>query len=295
MSDDGSRQVTDDFRQWWDSLPRPKRRRGKCVRFRLSKLEVLLIRVGLGRIAASYEIVTRTGGLPHDHFPFRILRPRNFDLGEFDLVIMQTTVRVSSLIDSIGDDGGRLRLDVFDLAACILAVRVSLKRVRHGHAQPCCDDQATATKNLIAKLERYRKRAKRAFIADWDVTAYRETHSRWKKYVRWVRVHFLYCGCGRPRFPNSRRRYQLMLKEWMAIAREGLQFRGRPVPPDIELKRIVRLALADCRRGRTGFRPQDILHNHDLGGSYLADFIRDRYRPCQIPAPPEDDLAAMFQ
>ena len=81
----------------------------------------------------------------------------------------------------------------------------------------------------------------------------------------------------------------------MAIAREGLQERGRQIPPDAELKRFMRLALRESRRLRVNFPPKYLLRNRDFGRGYLADFVRDRYKPCQVAPMTDAELAAMFK
>jgi hypothetical protein len=293
MSDDGSRYPTEDFLEWWQSLPRNRPPSANpTVRLRLSASEAGIVRNGLRYIASNYHVLT-AGYSPSGYVPW-YHQPQPFDPGEFNRSLMTGIVHLHAILNGLFETGGRVRLDAFTAAAAILAVRVALRKIPPAGVQGVSNDAKKYAKQLLSKLEKYRKRAKRAFIARSGCPAYAEAATRWKRFLRWVRVTLL--GTGRwPKCAHRRRVFQLMLKEWMEIARSGLQSYGRPVPPNPELKRLIRLALAYCRRGRTGFRPQDILRNHDLGESYLADFIRDRYAPCQVRVSTEDDLAAMFQ
>ena len=58
----------------------------------------------------------------------------------------------------------RLRLDPLELAACALGARITEMQVRHGHVEAWLPDHKIASEKLLARLERLRKRAKRACI-----------------------------------------------------------------------------------------------------------------------------------
>ncbi len=67
-----------------------------------------------------------------------------------------------------------MRLDCYQLAACMVAARHVRVMIRHGHLQPWLKDHDKSTDRLVEKLERYRRRARRLYEKDRGVEAYRE-------------------------------------------------------------------------------------------------------------------------
>jgi hypothetical protein len=243
-------------------------------------------------VLSSYRVFN-AGYSPADYVPWYVRR-QPFDPGEYDAKDMENLVQVRASLDAIAHTGGRVRLDAFGVAAAVLGVRAALRKVRSAGIESAPTQSKIRVKKLLSKLEKYRKRAKRAFIARSGRAEYASARTRWKRFLRWVRVTLL--GTGRwPTCAHRRLIFQLMLKEWMAIAREGLLELDRPIPPEPELKRFMRLALRESRRRRVNFSPKYLLRDRDFGRGYLADFVRDRYKPCQVAPLTDAELAAMFK
>jgi hypothetical protein len=91
----------------------------------------------------------------------------------------------------------RVRLDLIDLSLCLIAARVLPRLVKHGHAAPPRTDYLAASRRLVRQLENWRKRAKRSCIRTLGIGQYRDLHSRWARFGRWLQRISLFCMCGR--------------------------------------------------------------------------------------------------
>ena len=175
---------------------------------RLSRAEAKLIRVGLKQIVAAHKFYERHGQTPGMHLRALYPGPRP-DGGEFNQHHMSVLRRALVKLEAVSGAPKRLQMDSFELAACALGVRVTARQVQHGHLKAWRADHKAATQKLLTKLERYRKRAKRAFIRIRGRKNYTKEHRQWEQFVRWVRASLVYCRCGRTRFPGLKRRREM--------------------------------------------------------------------------------------
>jgi len=242
------------------------------VRLRLTATEALIITRGLFLIQQRHQIFAYTGKTPCC-FPYHMFQERHLAVPAgcpFGISFLLSAAR--KMLSN--KNGGRLSLTGFELAAVLLGVRVTIKYVRHGHVQPTWNHQCDSGKRLIRKLERYRKRAKRLFIRRYGRDAYATAAQEWNQTVRWVRVHYLGCRCVRQR-GFLRKVLRMLVDDGVAVAKVGLAIRQKPVPGAKEMRRLVRLAFAETRRGRHHFGVMEVL-NQEFGKTYLADFIIER-------------------
>src|SRR5881397_981993 len=118
---------------------------------RLSRREAKLIRIGLFSISIGDDL-WRARGSP-SYSPSRMLfLPCRKDEGEYSAEYLATISRVIVSATFTGQSR-RLRLDSFELAACILGLRVSETQVRHAHTQGWLRNHTAASKKLLSKLE----------------------------------------------------------------------------------------------------------------------------------------------
>src|SRR5437870_1078774 len=97
--------------------------------FRLSHREAALIRPGLMAIRTGYDLWRETGSPSCS--PAKMLFQRTgVDEGEYDAKYLATVCRVI-VATTFPGRSGRLKLDCFELAACLLGVRVTETLVRH--------------------------------------------------------------------------------------------------------------------------------------------------------------------
>jgi hypothetical protein len=85
----------------------------------------------------------------------------------------------------------KIRLDVFELAAAAFALRIRESPKALGSIPSSPDD----LKRLKKKVETYRKRAKRATVANSGKARYQTGAERWKQFVAWSRYNLLYFSC----------------------------------------------------------------------------------------------------
>jgi hypothetical protein len=169
-------------------------------------------------------------------------------------------------------------MDSFELAACALGARVTATQVQHGHLKAWRTDHKAATQRLLAKLERYRKQGKRAFIRIRGRKNYTKEHRQWEQFVRWVRANLVYCRCGRTRFPGLKRRREMILKDWRESVRRELPGFGLEVPSESELRDLVRRALRSARRVQRRLSLRNHKENRALLNDHIWAFIARRCR-----------------
>ena len=89
-----------------------------------------------------------------------------------------------------------------------------------------------------------------------------------------MRNHFLRCGCNcRIWSPGLRNHFRRIVSEYRGFAIKGLMQLRADIPPETELHRLIRLALAYIRRDRTDFGVRTLLEHPDFAAKFLAEFI----------------------
>jgi hypothetical protein len=174
----------------------------------------------------------------------------------------------------------RLCLDAFEIAACMLGARVGEMVCRHGHFKPCPPKYKLLTDRLLTKLERLRKRGRRAYIRIYGEATFVEASHAWQQHVRFVRAFFLFCTCNRqwPLAAGVCRR--LLQVEWISYFRDELSELGLEVPPEPELRNLVRRALRMGRRTIRGYGRTWAHENHDVLHERIRTFVVKR---CTLP------------
>lgn len=242
----------------------------------LSAAEVRFIVTGLDRIWSAHALWEATGKLPNAH-PNVLLDAPGFDRGDYRVDQMAIVLASRDRLRALAS-GGPLEMDAFELAACLLAVRVTEKLLLHRHIKAWRGKHQEASRRLLVKLEAYRKRAKRRFITANGSAAFAEASQKWKRFVRCLRVVLLYCPCNRTRHVGLGRIRRLKRKEEIdALLPEILHLLprwGRAVPAEPDLRRLLGTALhsAKCykrRRQRRGLKTEpEKIRRHVFG--YVA-------------------------
>ena len=243
-------------------------------RFRLSPRDSLLINVGLSWIVWNYWFWVNNHVFINGR-PDRRWLP-HVDRGVYNQDLMNSIVALHARIVSL-KSGGRLRVSTpFDFAACALAVRVAITSHRHGHTQIEVANIERSSKRLLRRLENTRKRAKRAQIRRSGHDAYTHETRSWKEFVRWLRVAFLDCRCKRKRRLTPTHHRRALINQLVEWTRAELIDRQEPLPPERELRRLVRLFLRYVRRGRRGWGVRHLMDNQVFAASQIATFIQIR-------------------
>lgn len=248
--------------------------------FRLTRSEAELIRPGLLRLIISHRHWQDRGTPLISPASFHSL-PHPADEGEFSAACQAIILHVAVVAtNSFKAQSRRLHFDPFELAACILGVRATEMMARHGHLEPCPLKYKVRCRRLLKKLERFRKRAKRAYIMVHGGKAYAEASHCWQQYVRFVRTFFLFCTCNRTLLPDvgGRRLRRLIEDQWMQYFREELSFRGLEIPPQTELRGLVKRALRVGRRFIRQYGRITSHDHHDLLQERIVNYVVRRCR-----------------
>ena len=244
---------------------------------RLSCREAKIIRIGLFSIANGHELWRARGSPPYS--PARMLFQRcRVDEGEYSAEDLATVSRVAATA-TFTSQSRRLRLDPLELAACAFGARVTEMQVRHGHIEAWLPNHTGASRKLLAKLERLRRRAKGAYIRVRGQAAFREASRRWQSFVRFARAYFLFCRCDRPRLPfgnrDVRRRFVQDLIEYF---KEELSSTGLQVPAEKELHSLVRRGLRSARRLMADMGVMTVRRNRAFLFDRICSYVIDRCR-----------------
>ena len=177
--------------------------------------------------------------------------------------------RIRNKLKSIGRSR-KLRLDAFDLAAAAFAVRFAQR-------EQLLEAPAEDVAKLLARLEKFRKRAKRAAISEVGKFAFDEEAIRWRRFASWTRYNLCYFHLPRQKTYGLKRTYQIQFEEVLVLTAEAFTSNGYAVLPPDQLRRIAKLAIAELRRGRhPGITVLEILRNREKGLEFLLGFIQKR-------------------
>lgn len=169
----------------------------------------------------------------------------------------------------------RLRLDELQIRILSLGLRMARHQESHRRAKRSTPVSNRSRRRLPAKLRLLQRRATRAWMRSEYSTLYTGYRSRWKKFETWVRIEFG-CLCRQPPSVPSRRRSYI--ERGIEVARESLREADIQAPNEVTLRKFVRLAFREIRRGRKPFSIVEILRGRERARFFLNDFIRERLR-----------------
>ena len=246
--------------------------------FRLSRSEARLIRPGLRHIVTAHSEWEQRG--KESCSPPSSTSPHNRkDEGEYNPLVLAIIARALEKT-TIASDTRRVHLDVFESSACVVGLRATQTMVRHGHMEPWLRNHSCAVQRLLSKLERTRKRGKTAFIRLHGSAAFTVSSQRWQQGLRFVRSFFLSCTCRHPPFgeTGTRGRRKRMVASWVEKFRLELPAAGIEVPPEAQLRDLVKRALRSGRRFIDYYGLKTARDHHDLLHERIWNFVADRCR-----------------
>ena len=243
------------------------------VRLRLSAVQGGLIVPALHVIVAADLQYQTTGGIVRARHDIRFYETP-VDTTKYKPAGMKPFSEALDKLSPLAKSGGRVRLDCYQLAACMIAARHVRVMIRHGHLKPWLRNHETATDRLVQKLERYRRRARRLCERHLGVAAYQDAGNVWVDVLAWVHTFYLWCPCNkRGRSSFLRAWYRSVVDRCVTLAAEGLLRKSRYPPPQHQLRKMVRCALRSARRRPSAMPVKLILERPRQGGDFLADFI----------------------
>jgi hypothetical protein len=225
----------------------------QTVAFRLTRPEIQLIHAGLKPAVSAWAYGKKVGRFPFTDF-LRVyvhIRPREGEFSQrfMDYVLAAWATWVAWVEDK-NAKSHRVRLDPIVIAILHFFVRIADRQVRHGHATSPVANLNQTVARLGRKLENRRRQALRKTKACGKGPAYAKLAGEWHLFQTWMRGNLLYCRCHRPSpFPTWHSQ-QVYIAACERVARKAIEDDALGMPEPKELRRLVRLLMRDCRRGR---------------------------------------------
>jgi len=261
--------------------------------FRIQASEARLISIGLRAILKRHDLYS--AGFLRALSRIITVAERRFDRGEFTsdhFVIVSRVIDKTSVLNAASR---RIRLDPIEIACCLFGVRTAGMLLRHGHLQAWRPGLPLAIRRLVRKLEIRRKRAKRAYIEVYSPQAFAEESRRWRRFVRWVRFHLLYCPCGRTLASGSRRHRrgirELLIRDWIELIRTDFPDSGLVASGESVLRDLILRAFRSAARVRRRIGYPTIVRNPDFVRQRVYQFIARRCTSTQPISPVRDEYS----
>lgn len=186
-------------------------------------------------------------------------------------------MKVLAGLASLSSTGGKRRqahLDAVQLAAAIFGVRVARTQMHHGHV-PARRRPCTNPRGLLRRLERVRKRAKRA-AQKVDPDGFTTLSRNWRRFVVWTRRYLLFCRCKQAALSRPSRSYhRRVFTQALSLASKVLDQQGTIIP-DKRKRQLVSDSLRHIRRARTWISIRDLFCDEAAALQYMYEYLRAR-------------------
>lgn len=176
----------------------------------------------------------------------------------------------------------KFRFDPFDLTAIGFAPR-QWKAHRPSGAT---EAMSTAVKALQAKIERCRRRARRAMIAKEGRAAYQEGAVQWFRFSDWLHYTLLYFHVPSNLQPFRARFWKEQRQQLARAITASLQQHFREVSSNTEMTRVVTLLSRSLRRDRHLRYLKGGLKNPHANANFLFEFVEKRLILKTLPGAP---------
>lgn len=243
------------------------------VRLRLSTREIGLILPALRKIVAADVFWTKEGRIARAfEDPDFYQHVSNTKL--YSSTGMRPFTEALTRISLVSAAGGRIRFSAHELAACMFSARHTRTMVHHRHVAPWLEDHHALADKLLAKLERYRRRARRRFEEQLGNDRYVTAAKAGRDIMTWIHAEYLWCRCNRLKGTGLMRRwYRKIVDRCCVLAVEGLLRHSVCPPPPAELRGLVRRALRSARRRINAPAVGALWRRPEIGHQFLAEFI----------------------
>ena len=265
------------------------------IRLRLSAVQMSVIWPGLDVLVKSY-VARRDKKWTLYGCNLRMYPPpAEFDRGLFHPCLMDQIIDLRKRFRPNAQVGGRVQMNAIEVRAAIYAVRVNLgywrwSRHYRRHLSPEAkvtyqlDAQSfnrlkVRSQRVIGSLERHMKRANRFLAKAASRDAYLALMGDWKAHLRWMHLHIAYFKPSPPVIRSYKARHQQILDDLTQMADRGIRNAGYLPPDRAEVRRMMRLFVRSCRRGREGFFTFQYLLEHKryfTATRRLAEFVLSR-------------------
>jgi hypothetical protein len=161
----------------------------------------------------------------------------------------------------------KVRLNCFELAALAFAYRMVIKE------ELAPEDVLAKVPGLADKLERYRKRAKRAAIKQIGGDAYGEQAECWRKFLQYI--HSILCFRPTLWKSSASRVFHIDQREKVL----ALAVAVAPTADPVQLGQMADLAKRELLRGRHPETLGMVVSDDACGGKFMARFLLNRIDP----------------
>jgi hypothetical protein len=270
-----------------------RRKKNSKAKISLDKTERTLIRLGLDLIVNRLA-TAKAGSYPYAH-PLARISPQAAKVYQIRAYSEEFAAKLSTVRNQISPEKPQkdFQLDVFDLAATALALRVTRRKQLWKQASKIAkrrlrklsdppDPEITA---LLRRLENARRRAKPK-IGTSKHKQYAQQHKVWRAFVAWARYCLLYDeaeiqrilrrGLGIP--GTGRNLARLRFEALLHAAQAVIHQRTTAQIPAPELMRLVKLASKELQpsRSRHPERIVDLERNPQQAQHFMFEFIKKR-------------------
>jgi hypothetical protein len=240
----------------------------KNSRLQLNEAEVAAI------LPALVLIVNILASAGLGHFPridprvqfLTVSGPRVYAQAEYDKTMNGYVLSALNKLKWI-NPSRKVRLNCFELAALLFAYRMVIKE------ELAPEDVLAKVPGLADKLEKYRKRAKRAAIKQIGGDAYGEQTACWQRFLQYIHCIL----CFRPilwRSSASRIFHRDRREKLLALATEVA-----PTADPARLRHLVDNAKREVIRDRHPVTLGMLVEDDTRGREFLAQFLIDRIAP----------------
>ena len=184
----------------------------------------------------------------------------------FDIEFMDRILELWSwlcgLVKESGWQSHRVTLHTIDFWLLALAIKMARHQERHWSSGPPRPNPRRWSR-LLRKLRRLEKKGRRGWLRGEDADSFESYRVRWKGFKLWIQTSYG-CLCKYPALT----RLSLRRRQYVA--------RAIQVPDEEELRRLVRLAFREVRRGRFPYSVPELVKGGPGACRFLVRFIKKR-------------------
>lgn len=242
------------------------------ISIRLTKFQRGIIRPGLMHIGVACKR-SLEGASPSPRIPrmFPPLEKGKFS-NDFSDLIFSLWRRSYDFLQAPGYC--RFSLNFLEISAFSLAAGHLEKLVRLGQADDINTRRRLVRRRLLQALARSRKRAGRLAEQQLGSDNYHDLVKRWQMFAQWAGFWAFTEQMYDPRITHFIRESHRRKITWLCdVAKTELRQKGCEIPPDPELRKLVRAVIREGRRYRNEGCPFRMLLEHPIGREHLVNFI----------------------
>ena len=256
------------------------------TRLTITVAEYRLLKQGLDVLACGLAEI-KLGGFPHRH-PWHgvdfvasdVYRDQQRDEEMCDRII-RVRAKLWELTES-----RKILADVVELSVLGLALRVTRARKLVDNT----DAVSAEIRMLGSKIERYRKRAKRAVIAKAAGSLeYKSIADRWRRNLAWLRYNTLYANTKIPNNlgPRRARFWREQRQQTAQLIKTILEENFYEALDDKQMTKVVTLLTTTLRRCRRAVGLVDFLRDPHAHSDLLIKFVVKRIELNRLPDAPK--------